>query len=60
MKHYMVFLTNGETVHVWADNADLNESLAILKFNSNLRYKAIFNVNNICGFMRCDKEGDEE
>ena len=56
----MVFLTNGETAHVWADDVDWNESRAILKFSSKLRYKAIFNVNNICGVMRCDKDGDEE
>lgn len=60
MKHYMVFLTNGETAHVWADEVDWIESRAIVKFSSKLRYKAIFNVNNICGVMRCDKDGDEE
>ena len=60
MKHYMVILTSGETAHVWADEVDWIESRAIVKFNINLRLHAIFNVNNICGVIRCNKDGEKE
>lgn len=59
MNHYMVFLNNGETVHIWASGFEWSESRKMLKFIKNLRNIALFNINNICGFMQC-KDGDAE
>lgn len=59
MNHYMVFLGNGEAVHIWASDFEWNESRRMLKFVKNLRNIALFNTDNICGFMQC-KDGDEE
>ncbi len=58
MSHYMVFLNNGETVHIWAADFEWTESRKMLKFIKNLRNIALFNTDNICGFMCCDKDGD--
>ena len=60
MKHYMVFLTNGQTVHVWADKAIVFDRTQRLSFIANHECKALFDFNHICGYMCCDKEGDEE
>ena len=59
MNHYMVFLNNGETVHIWASDFAWNESGKMLKFIKNLRHIAIFNTDNICGFMQCEEGAAE-
>lgn len=59
MTHYMVFLNTGETVHIWASNFEWNESRKMLKFIKNLTNIALFNTDNICGFMQC-KDDDAE
>lgn len=55
----MVFLNNGEPVHIWASNFGWNEHRKMLKFIKNLRNIALFNTDNICGFMQCE-EGVKE
>lgn len=58
MNHYMVFLNNGETVHIWAE--DFNWKYTdMLTFEADGMNVALFNTNNICGMIKC-KEGDEE
>lgn len=59
MNHYMVFLNTGETVHIWASAFEWNEHRKMLKFIKGLRDVALFNTDNICGFMQC-KDGDAE
>lgn len=58
MKHYMVFLTNGETIHVYADDFHWKDT-TVLTFESDRMNVALFNTNNICGMIEC-KEGDAE
>ena len=55
MKHYMVFLENGQTVHVYADKVDIFDRTPRLRFSANHEVKALFDFNHICGFMCCDK-----
>ncbi len=59
MSHYMVFLNTGETVHVWATDSIWDVNKKLLCFTINLKNMAIFNTDNICGFVDCRKDDDE-
>ena len=58
MKHYMVFLKTGESVHVWAEDFHWKDT-GVLTFEVDDMNVALFNTNNICGMIKC-KEGEEE